>query len=381
MPDVRTYNRRVRATLFEVDYSRLEETAFTRARLQALSVAVVGAGALGNEAARLLGLLGTARVIVIDPDVVEPGNLPRSHFFRRQDAIGRNKASALVDAASVLFPTTAWTALSREVADVGLQYLTGVDALFSCVDSDLARLEISYLATRSQLPTIDAGLGRENHARGRVTYFPGIASAACYGCVLGSRRRRALLELWDSDVRPCGPEAGDADAPSTPTMAAITAALQVEIGLKQLFAQRDGGVSPARTVEIRLNPPGTTEFTIRARADCPFHDPRLPPRYPVSSPDTTIGEFLSAVGGEALMLDWPICVEARCLSCGNLWAPMQRLGALRRRGRCAACQSARVLELHSVREVDRRSPWSSVTPGALGLPPDHLFEVRGLPDR
>src|SRR6266498_1188996 len=143
------------------DYSRLTGTPFSSERLGKLSVIVVGAGALGNEVARILGLLGTGHVKMVDPDTVHTSNLPRSTFFWPKNAIGQNKASALVKLASSWFRDTCWTDITVEIADVGFQKIAGSDLMFSCVDSDLARLEIAYISTKLGIPVMDGGLGRQ----------------------------------------------------------------------------------------------------------------------------------------------------------------------------------------------------------------------------
>jgi molybdopterin/thiamine biosynthesis adenylyltransferase len=366
---------------FQADFTKLEHTAFSRNRVGALTTVVVGAGALGNEVSRLLGLVGVAEVTVVDPDRVESGNLPRSIFYWHGDAIGHNKATALTGEASTLFPHTRWTALPVEIADVGFRTLAGVDIVFSCVDSDLARLEIAYVTKQLRIPVADGGLGGLEHALGRATYFPGSPGTACYGCLLGPRRRRELLETWQSTVRSCtgGLQVDSSDgATTTPTMAAVVGAAQVESGLRTLVESREGAEVFSRTIEIQLHPERRlTEFTTGVSVACPFHAAEPESRHPMPE-GSTFGDLLDKSAAAAVLLDWPICLHARCLVCGEVWCPRQRLATLRRRGFCPACGSTAVLELDTLRSIGRESPWASVTPEALGLPGDHLFRVRGL---
>ena len=67
------------------DYSRLEKTVFSRSRVSSLSVLVVGAGALGNEAIKNLALLGVGNLYIVDPDILERSNLTRSILFCASD--------------------------------------------------------------------------------------------------------------------------------------------------------------------------------------------------------------------------------------------------------------------------------------------------------
>ncbi len=324
-------------------------------------------------------MLGTGRVLIVDPDTVQPSNLPRSVFFWDRAAIGENKAASLVRVAASWLPDTKWSALSTEIADVGFQKIVDADLIFSCVDSDLARLEIAYISTKLGVPVVDAGLGRQDFAHGRVTYFPAKRDSACFGCLLSPRKRRELLELWHATVRPCTPaaetEAGE--LVSTPTMASVVGALQVEFGLRNLFRENGAEPTQATTTEIRIDPDQwLRQFTTPVSADCPFHEIDPPRLAPLPRADCTVGELLDSISAKELVLDWPVCVEAKCLACERKWQPMLRLAALRRRGSCPGCGSKSILELETVRTIGRNSPLLNLPVTALQLPVDHLYRVR-----
>jgi hypothetical protein len=360
---------------FHADYSRLEHTAFTRTRLRQLRALVVGAGALGNEVARSLGLLGVGQVTIVDPDVVEPSNLPRSIFFSPAHS-GRNKASALVGVATVMFPDTGWAAIGSEIADVGFQRIRGSHLLFSCVDSDLARLETAYISKKLGLSVCDGGLGWPDYSHGRVTFFPGTMDGACFACMLTPRRRRELLEWWQATVRPCSPwNSTEAESASTPMMAAIVGSMQVELGLRSVFESEDGAVPACRSVEINIHPNRRIdEFTVPVSSECPFHEMHEPLRG-TTHDAMTFAELLDSASSDTLLLDWPICTEAKCVSCNATWPPMQRVARLRRTGRCPACQSSQVMELKIIREIGRSSEWLHYRPSALGLPEQHMYSM------
>lgn len=363
---------------FLADYSRLEQTPFNRTRLRQFHAMVIGGGALGNEVARVLGLLGAGRVTLVDPDTVEPSNLPRSVFFCGRNAVGQNKAYALAEAAVALFPDTEWTAIGNEIADVGFQKLVNAGLLFSCVDSDLARLELAYIAGKLRVPMVDGGLGRQNYSHGRVTYFPGTTDQACYACMLSPRKRRELLEWWQATLRPCGPGIAveEADLVSTPTMASIIGSIQVEFGLRNLFEAQHGVPTPARSLEVDIYPSRQmTDFRIPVSLECPFHDSEES-LHALPREDSTFEELLDSTSSDALTLDWPICTEAKCLACGKGWSPRLRLAALRRNGRCPSCQSRQILEQEIIRSIRRGSTWLQQTPAALQLPAEHLYSVQ-----
>lgn len=361
------------------DYTRLTGTPFSSKRLRELTAIVAGAGALGNEVARILGLLGTGRVVVVDPDTVEASNLPRSTFFWARDQIGQNKALALVKGASSWFPDTGWFAEGTEIADVGFQKIAAAHLIFSCVDSDLARLEIAYISTKLGVPVMDGGTGRQNFSHGRVTYFPATRESACYSCLLSPRKRRELLSTWHATLQPCTPvtESGDTELVSTPTMAAVVGALQVEFGLRNLF--HDGAETPLKTntLEVRLAPDRwLSEFHTPVSAECPFHEPSSQTMHPLPRAECTFRELLDSAAAKHMILDWPICTEAKCQDCGRRWEPMLRLAALRRYGKCPSCGSKGILEIQTIRTVGRDSPWIDCPVSALQLPVDHLYTLQ-----
>ena len=67
---------------------------FSQEQVSAARVAVIGAGAVGNEVIKNLALLGCGTIDVFDFDVVELHNLTRGVLLRESDA-GRNKAEAV----------------------------------------------------------------------------------------------------------------------------------------------------------------------------------------------------------------------------------------------------------------------------------------------
>jgi molybdopterin-synthase adenylyltransferase len=360
-----------------VDYSRLENTAFPKRRTEALSVAVVGAGALGNEVVKSLGLIGIGRILVIDPDRVEASNLTRSVFYSYYNSAGEKKADVIVEVCSRLFPNTHFEGLAVEVADVGFQDLKGVDLLFSCVDSDLARLETAYISTKLDIPVADAGLGAENYSHGRVTWFGG-HRAACFSCMLSRQARREILNFSATSAQSCW-AASPADGgvlPGTPMMAAVIAGMQVDLGLRALL---DGRREEAWSVELTLDPgPVMDRFTLRRSVSCPFHE-RI--HKLVGAPNdtrATVWELLESVEGNdpVLVLDWPVCAAAVCSDCGHKWAPLQRLAVFRRGSACPGCGSRNLREEETIRSLTRHSSWAPSALGSIGLPPRHLYTVR-----
>lgn len=357
-------------------FSRTAETFFSRELMSKLKFLVIGAGALGNEAVKALGLLGAGSVLIVDPDRIEASNLTRSVFFRLADE-GRYKAETLASAAAAIFPYTRWDFLNLEIADIGLAKLAHTDLVFSCVDNDLARLEIGWLGLRLNLPVSDAGLGGPDYWRGRVSFFPGRVGA-CFCCKLPPARRREILTTAHSRGNSCWADTIVPILPSTPTMAAIFGALQVDFGLRCLLdLKQQPSTSAAATIEIRLDKHAElTRFATHISPGCPLHGLATQSDACLPYPQATARELLDAQNAEAIELDWPICVSARCTRCGKDWQPMRRVAWLRRFGACPECGSRQILENENLSFFDRNSHWADVPMIHLGLPSDHLYAVR-----
>ena len=365
-----------------VDYSRLADTPLARDRVGALRTVVVGAGALGNEVAKALGLLGVGQVLVVDPDLVESSNLTRSVLFRTPGAVGRNKADALTQASLGLFPDTRWRSLAVEFADVGFQELAAADLIFGCVDNDMARLEMAYAASKLERPVCDGGLGGSTASRGRVSWFPG-RGGACASCRLRGQTRRELLTQWEAPRHPCWGESESEQTdflPSTPTMAAIVGSMQVEIGLKRVLS---GEEDPAESfsVDIDLSASMRLEtIAVHRSPSCPFHGGLEGVLLPASE-GATFREILGSLSRESpedravVVLDWPVCTEADCTDCGHQWQPLRRALAFRRSGLCPRCGSRYVQDRSTIRRIDVDSPWVDRTPVEVGLPESHLHTV------
>lgn len=361
-------------------YARTLNTLFAHTVTASLCVAVVGLGALGNEVIKALGLLGVGSVLMIDPDTIELSNLTRAIFFRRADC-GFLKAQVLGESLPSIFPDTRWSFRAAEIADVGLEELAGNHLIFSCVDSEQARVEIAWMGLRLDLPVCDAGLGGPAYWRGRVSYFPG-RGAACFACKLQSEACRLALSYSHSMGHSCLSNSGNGEGlawPSIPTMAGIIGSLQVDFGLRcWLEQQAQDQERVSRTLELCLGGQVTdlTKFYTKQNADCPLHEAAEWRSLSTSSSDTTARELLDEHNLEVIELDWPMCVAARCMDCGNTWEPMKRLGWFRKHGVCKKCGGNSIRAEEIVAALDRHSEWADASLHSMGLPERHLYMGR-----
>jgi adenylyltransferase/sulfurtransferase len=350
-----------------------EGTTLSAANVAKLRIAVAGLGALGNEVVKSLALSGTGHLILIDPDTISERNLTRSVFFRR-GSVGRAKAQTIAEVLQSEYPHTRATAYVCEVADVGSGVLAGADLWFSCVHSQLARMEIAAMATSLRIPVIDAGIGAGQGAPSRVTWFA--PDDACYGCLLPPARRREILSAWEPYAAPCDGIRDGTPAGISPALSSVVAGLQVELGLQSLLK----GESNTMGWTIRAAPaPGIEEVRITKSDLCPFHWPQAGAVAEIADTRVSARAFLAQLGAAtgAVVLPWPVCVRARCGRCGWAFAPMQRIALFRRSRSCPRCSSAEVLEVTSIAAVEKDSCYADLPLADLGVPVRARVRVLG----
>ena len=133
-------------------------SGFSQELISGLRLAVVGAGAVGNEVIKNLLLMGVGAIDVYDFDTVELSNLTRSVFLRESD-LGQNKAHALVARARELHPATRLTAFAGPISrTLGLSKFKQYDLLVAAVDNVETRLRINDMALLTHCAWINVGI-------------------------------------------------------------------------------------------------------------------------------------------------------------------------------------------------------------------------------
>ena len=375
------------------DYSRLDSTIYNRARLSGLNVMVVGAGALGNEVIKNLTLLGLGAIYIVDRDVIESSNLTRSVLYcvpHVQQIISNRTRKAEFAASRVreINPEVRCVAIAKEIADVGLGVVARMHLVFSCLDNESARLELSWACRRVNVPFVDAGLGTTNYSSGLISLFPG-SGGPCYACRKGRQKRKELLQELYGIEDPCWmkerrlEEQGTVS--TTPLMASVIGAIQVEMGLRHILSSQPSTSSEGKSVRVLLSPSQLIEcFSFTVSRECSLHDGNVSEITKLnghSFDDVSVAELISSIteetkssGEGSLCLDWPLIVEGECRHCGRVWRPMIRKARFRREG-CLSCNSSDVAARQVVAAIENSSPLASMTLAQLGLPPQHIHEV------
>src|SRR5215472_8328920 len=342
------------------DYSRLDSTIYNRARLSGLNVMVVGAGALGNEVIKNLALLGLGAIYIVDRDVIESSNLTRSVLFcvpHVQQIIANRTRKAEFAASRVreINPEVRCVAIAKEIADVGLGVVSRMHLVFSCLDNESARLELSWACRRVNVPFVDAGLGTTNYSSGLISLFPG-SGGPCYACRKGRQKRQELLQELYGIEDPCWMKERrleeEGTVSTTPLMASVIGAMQVEMGLRHILTPQPCTLSEGKSVRVSLSPNHLIEcFAFSVSRECSLHEGNVGEITKLnghSCDDMSVAELISSITEKTesaegwLCLDWPLIVEGECLHCGQAWQPMIRKPRFQREG-CPSCKSSDVI--------------------------------------
>jgi len=212
-------------------------------RLREANILMIGAGAIGNEVAKNLAMLGVGRLTFVDFDVVELSNTSRMIFFDRGN-VGKSKAEAIAHAIMKKYPHTKVTAYHSKLEDIPLSAYLEADAIVCGLDNVLSRVYLSTIGTRYLIPIVDGGiLGYQARVQ---TYIP--SHSPCLACVLPRGQYGQLAGLKN----PCDAPIEDAKIPSLPTTTSLVSAVQTQEVLKLIVGYpifRQKGTWPQETGE------------------------------------------------------------------------------------------------------------------------------------
>jgi len=116
-----------------------EDEISTRGRfslgLRSKSILLIGAGALGSAVAELLVRGGVHRIMVLDADILQAGNLVR-HSLMLTDVGGVTKAKALADWLNQLSPHARVQSLGEWFPPDKAEAIAGMDVVLDCTGDD-----------------------------------------------------------------------------------------------------------------------------------------------------------------------------------------------------------------------------------------------------
>ena len=343
---------------------------FSQEQVAATRIAVIGAGAVGNEVVKNLALLGCGTIDVYDFDTVELHNLTRSILLREADT-GRNKAEAVAERARDIDPHVTVRAIPGDFWDtLSLGRLRDYDCAIAAVDNFEARLKLNQLCLLARVDLVNAGLDSRWAV---IESFPfGSATAtACYECTLPDSAYARIAERYS-----CGGlkrrAALERRIPTTVVTASIAGAMAASTALRlggqepaaarrRLF-DTINGCGSAVAIERRTGCPGCGEF------DVPPRVVRIRNRW--ASGHDASGKALPDVAGQSLQLSDALITSYECATCGSLAEAAQYVNrraaafddSIARCPRCAApAVRVEIRDTFTVAELVERC-------GAAGVP-------------
>lgn len=346
--------------------------------LASASALVVGAGALGNEIAKNLALVGVGAITLLDFDVIEYSNLARCVLFRDED-MGRRKAEVAAEAVKRLNPEIHAVGLHQDIRAMGLGRLGEFDVVVAGLDNREARAWINQAARKLGMPWIDGAI---EGLRGLARVF--VPEGPCYECTLGevdrellSRRRTCALLTEDEML--------GGKVPTTATSASIIAAIEVQEAIKLIHGRSDMLALANRALMYVGETLETYHVEYSEDPDCLAHDLyRDITPFPYS--DVTTARALVEVA-EALM-HGPVAVEfeneilasARCSACATEHRIDRMITQVdARAGTCDRCGLAYALDARRTLGLD--DSILDIPLQSLGVPAADIVTVHGATGR
>jgi len=319
---------------------------FSQEDLQASRIAVIGAGAIGNEVVKNLCLLGVGAIDVYDLDTVELHNLTRSVLLREAD-VGRSKAGSLAARAAELDPAVTIRAVDGDVwRTLRFDDLARYRCVIGALDNFEARVRVNLLCWIAGVDWINAAIDSryatvESFPFGSSRRDAAIEPSACYECGLPASVYQRIAERYS-----CGglqrAAARERIMPTTAITASLAGAQAVNRALRPdrqaqrwLFDSHSGLSTVARLTRAAACP---------GCGDHPLAATRVPLRENTAA---ALDAAAQAAGAPSIRLSDPLIWECACATCGTTAATraaeLQRAGDVSDRITfCAQCSSQAV---------------------------------------
>jgi len=343
-------------------------------RVRQASVLVAGAGALGNEILKNLALLGVGHIVLVDFDRIELPNLSRSVLYREANE-GQPKAEIAAAALRAINPDVKVSVINGDVGwEVGRGVFRRIDVVLGGLDNRQARISLNEHCWLTGKPWVDGALAE---AAGAVRIFVP-PDSACYECMLSKADYREMsLRFTCQGVALRGLMEGQ--IATTPTVASIIGAMQVQEALKLIHGQP---VLAGHEILYDGQNHSLQIAQLKRRRDCFGHStlgrivevPEFRAAY--TTPAQLLARAQSDLGSDAhIELDHEVAVGLRC-SFGHanqeIFTPRFRLRD--RDVACGVCGKECTLTMAHV--IDNRSGQLGTTLSDWGLPPGHIVRAR-----
>ncbi len=167
-------------------------------RLKAATVALIGAGGIGNPAIQYLAAAGVGTLRVIDHDAVALSNLQRQTLFGTRD-VGTSKVVAAAQAVARLNPGVR-VEMRRDRLDAvnAKALLDGADVVIDGCDNFATRLVVADACLAYRIPLVSAAVGQ---FEGQLAVYRGWEEdKPCYRCLVGGDPDRPDINCADQGV-------------------------------------------------------------------------------------------------------------------------------------------------------------------------------------
>jgi molybdopterin/thiamine biosynthesis adenylyltransferase len=200
-----------------------------QANLRDSRALIIGAGAIGNEAAKNLAMLGIRNLTIVDYDTVEVSNLNRMIFFDKTDS-GRPKSRILAEKLHRKYPHLEITAVEGRLEKLPINVFLDSDVILSGLDNFASRVFLTSISRRYLVPMVDGGIaGYQCRVQ---TYIP--PDDPCPLCPVSSSQYGKLVGLRN----PCDAPIADIKIPSLPTTISLVASIQTQEVVKVLLGYK-----------------------------------------------------------------------------------------------------------------------------------------------
>ena len=197
-------------------------------RIRSSNILLAGAGAIGNEVAKNLAMLGVGRLLIVDRDTVELSNVSRMIFFQPQD-IGKNKAETLAKNLQKDYPYVETVAYRGPLETLPLKYYLDSNFIICGLDNVVSRMYLTQISRKYGIPLIDGGIIGLN-ARIHV-YIP--PEDPCPICMFPSSQYSQIVGLRN----PCDAPVEQQTIPSFSTSISLVSAILAQEAIKLILGQ------------------------------------------------------------------------------------------------------------------------------------------------
>ncbi len=332
-------------------------------------VLIAGAGALGNEVAKNLALVGVGHLTIVDFDAIEVSNLTRTVFFREGD-IGKSKAEVLAQRCREISPDTKTQWVQGDVElELGSWAYRNFDVVLGCVDSIDARLALNGRCMQAGVPWINGGMGAIS---GEVAIFT--RDSACFQCTMSpdmwTRRNQRFSCGWLRNLLP------EKKVATTATVSSLIGSIMAEESLILLheWPDKNSGLKLGHRLFFQVKPYSFSIAELTRDPNCTSHDE-------VSGQPETVGRHATAYDllkteGAYLELNIDILGNLSCQSCGNveqILSPAKKFDVSLLR--CQKCGGHRKAEIFNI--IDRSmTDMLNTSFDSFSLPKSHLISLR-----